>query len=94
MLQKMHRSAVDAGADLAICSFVLEDGENAEISSIFKTEGAPQIISGEKAVESRLNRRTAYDVTNSPWNKLFRKKILDEHKLLFPVKLVVAIKLY
>lgn len=90
MLKRMYDRAIETGADMAVCSFVLEDGEKSGISSVFKAEGIPQVISGKQAVESRLNRRDAYDVTNSPCNKLFRKKILDEHKLSFPVKRVMA----
>lgn len=90
MLQRMHERAVATGADVAICSFVIENEISKEITSVFKTDICSDIISGRSAVESIVNRRMPYDVANSPGNKLFRKKIIVENHISFPVNRVVS----
>lgn len=90
MLWKMYKSVVETESDVAICSFVLEYGSSKEINSVFKSEGFSGIITGQSAVESLINRRLPYNVTNSPCNKLFRRKMIRENHISFPVNRVMA----
>lgn len=85
MLQKMYTCAIENQSDVAICSFVLEYGKKKEFTSVLRGEEALKVISGKQAVESIVNRQTQYEVGNSPWNKLVRRRIIEEQHLRFPV---------
>lgn len=85
MLEHMYESVVRTDSDMAICSAFLEYKDRREILSVFGISGNYfAVISGKTAARTLFDRSTPYNVTNSPCNKLVRKRIIDENHFFFP----------
>lgn len=78
MYEKMLGAMLEQQADLAICRYRRVHKDFTEDDSVDRTV----LLEGQEALQYYVEEREDYDIQNAAWNKLYRRKVLEN--LSFP----------
>lgn len=85
MFENLYLAAKNHDSDLSMCNYKLRDAKTDKISDPADTHRWKEFSDGEFVRLDEISKPKILNFISVPWRKLYRRELLTEHEILFPV---------